>query len=505
MRHGICVPLHGGAPAFEAEPRMEKRDKALGLRRTVTSAAVLLTALSIAVAGSLVILTTRLHDASAVLRDTLREVRLARQVQVDLLLRERAENAAERAALDERLYGALHEADEKIMSSASTQRQREEAKAAVAHYLDETRGAAFGERSRGEANQDLRTALSSIDALVHANVEDAERARAGADRLDELGDVIGVVAILLMLGVPAGLLWWMRSSVARPIIALSDAMDRFGKGNLGVRATPSGATELRRMAGQFNAMGDALLRQHQARLAHLAGVAHDLRNPLAALQMSAVVVDASNAPMDEGTSRAFGIVRRQVGRLTRMVDDLLDATRIEAGQLSLVLERTDLRGVVRATIELFGNTSASHAIIADLPKEPVYVECDPLRIEQTLNNLLSNAIKYSPRGGKIRVVVFRDGSSAGVSVTDSGIGIGELDLPYIWEPFRRTGVSTETVPGVGLGLWTSKKIVDAHGGTLSVESEVERGSTFILTLPVSDAPPEHSVEAGHGDPVLSHG
>jgi signal transduction histidine kinase len=471
-----------------------------GLRRIVTLAAIALGLLSGAVAVSLIVLTTSLHDASAVLRDTIGEVRLTRQAQVDLLLHERAEDPVERERLDHKLRGPLREADERILSSPETQAQREVANTKIWRYLDAAKGG-----GPYAAEPELRAALSSLDGLVRANVEDAERASEGAATLDELGDAIGATAAVFMLAVPALLVWWIRRSVVRPMLALSDAMDRFGKGDLSVRAKPSGATELQRMTEQFNAMGDALMNQHEARLAHLAGVAHDLRNPLAALQMSTAIVDARGTPLDDSTARAFAIVRRQVSRLTRMVDDLLDATRIEAGQLALVVAETDLRSVVRESMELFQGTSPIHQIVTDVPSEPVVVACDAMRVEQTLTNLLSNAIKYSPRGGTVRIFLRHEHGMGVVSVTDEGIGIRAADLELIWEPFTRTGVSSESVPGVGLGLWTAKKLVAAHGGTLSVTSAPGKGSTFTIALPLASKHVPAPAVAGALDPVLGHG
>jgi len=115
------------------------------------------------------------------------------------------------------------------------------------------------------------------------------------------------------------------------------------------------------------------------------------------------------------------------------------------------------------------------------------VKCDPLRIEQTLNNLVSNAIKYSPGGGEVKVNVSKENGTAVVTVSDHGIGIASDDLSHLWEPFRRTGVSAEIAPGVGLGLSVAKRIIDAHHGTITVKSAVGAGSAFSVHLPMPDA------------------
>jgi signal transduction histidine kinase len=164
------------------------------------------------------------------------------------------------------------------------------------------------------------------------------------------------------------------------------------------------------MTLHFNAMSAALERQHHARLNHLAGLAHDLKNPLAALQMSSALVDpARPLPPESSIRGALALVRGQVGRLNRMVDDLLDAARIDAGHLHLRWRATDLRHLVDDVAVLFKDVSELHTIEVDVCDDPLTVRCDPLRIEQTLSNLVSNTIKYSPRGSRVAIRVFQDG------------------------------------------------------------------------------------------------
>jgi signal transduction histidine kinase len=220
-------------------------------------------------------------------------------------------------------------------------------------------------------------------------------------------------------------------------------------------------------------------------LTHLAGVAHDLRNPLAALEMSAALVRADqDLPPEPKMRRVFGVLERQVGRLTRMVQDLLDATRVEAGELALQLEERDLRFIVREVVDLLKDTSEIHELVVDVPNAPLVVRCDPMRIEQLLTNLVSNAIKYSPRGGRVEIDAKREGALARVSVSDHGLGIPTPAIERLWEPFWRVAYSDHSIPGAGLGLWTARRIALAHLGSISVQSEVGQGSTFTLSLPL---------------------
>ena len=295
-----------------------------------------------------------------------------------------------------------------------------------------------------------------------------------------------------MLAVLAVVVLWTQASVVRPMLTLADAMERFGRGDLAFRATPRGAAELRRMADEFNSMAESLAVQRQARLTHVAGIAHDLRNPLAALQLSAALVDPEQPlPSERHIRRSLALVRRQVGRLNRMVEDLLDAARIDAGHLTIDACATDLRDVVRDACEAFNGLSENHPLQVVIADEPLVVQCDPLRIEQTLSNLVSNAIKYSPRGGTVRIRAYRENGLAKVSVSDEGVGILASDVEHIWEPFRRTGLSAEAIPGVGLGLWIARRIAEAHGGSIPVESVVGKGSIFTLGLPLERGAGSH--------------
>jgi signal transduction histidine kinase len=173
--------------------------------------------------------------------------------------------------------------------------------------------------------------------------------------------------------------------------------------------------------------------------------------------------------------------------MKRLVDDLLDAARIEAGTLELQMERSDARDLVRAVVDLFEPVARAHHLVTDIPKQPVMLMCDPVRLEQVLTNLINNAIKYSPRGGTVRVMLARIGSTVTLAVTDEGIGMSQADAEHVFEPFRRTEATKTAIPGVGLGLFVAQRIVEAHGGTISVVSTPGKGSTFTVRLPGATA------------------
>lgn len=429
----------------------------------MTVATILLAVMAIGVSTALSLLTSKLHTANDVLRDSVASVRLAQEAEVDLLVYDRSTDDLVRAGVENELRRRLDEAHEHI-NSPSERQALVAATGAVTQYLD---GAHDPTMSHLERSRRLQNSYASLERLVDLNVAQADAAQAKTARWDSAGNAIGIAAAVLMLTTLVGVGLWTRRAVVRPMLSLSNAMERFGTGELAARTTERGAEEIEKMAAQFNTMAARIERQRQDALAHLAGIAHDLRTPLAAL---ALATD-------------LDVAQRQVSRLNRMVGDLLETARIEAGQLSLTLQTHDVRQIVRTVADLFESTSPAHTIQLDLPAEPLRVNCDAVRIEQTMNNLVSNAIKYSPHGGTITLAARREGAVVKICVTDPGVGISEEELAHLWEPFRRASSTRELIPGVGLGLSIAKKIIEAHGGTIRVRSTPGVGSTFSVELP----------------------
>ena len=166
-----------------------------------------------------------------------------------------------------------------------------------------------------------------------------------------------------------------------------------------------------------------------------------------------------------------------------MIDDLLDATRIEAGQLELRFEKVDARAIVRDVFELFETSSAKHELWLEVPSDEVPLQCDPLRVEQVLTNLVSNAVKYSPGGGRVVMALEPRREAVLFRVSDCGLGIPEDELPYIFEPFRRSNSSRNGIAGVGLGLSVARRIVEAHHGRIHISSTQGQGTVVEVNLP----------------------
>jgi CheY-like chemotaxis protein/nitrogen-specific signal transduction histidine kinase len=219
-------------------------------------------------------------------------------------------------------------------------------------------------------------------------------------------------------------------------------------------------------------------------------LSHELRNPLAPIRNSIYVLDHVPADGPEATS-AKEIIQRQTGHLTRIVDDLLDVTRISRGKIELDRKRIDLRDVVLRTCEdhrsVFdqGHVELRH----DLPASPVWVDADATRISQVLGNLLQNAVKFTPDTGVVRVEIAIRGRGAEMSVRDTGVGMRPEDVDTMFEPFAQAEQGlARSQGGLGLGLALVKGMVELHGGAVRARSDGPgRGSEFVVLLPLAPA------------------
>jgi signal transduction histidine kinase/ActR/RegA family two-component response regulator len=226
----------------------------------------------------------------------------------------------------------------------------------------------------------------------------------------------------------------------------------------------------------------------------LALLGHELRNPLAPIRNAVNMLRLQSAG-DPTVARMLPLMERQLATLVRLVDDLLDVSRISRGKIELRKEAVDLTALAARVVEAArpAMDEYGHRFEAELPADPVWAEADPARVEQVLSNLLSNAGRYTPRGGYVRLSLSREGSEAVVRVRDTGIGIRTEDLPAVWETFRQASrVEGRVSEGLGLGLTLVRRLTELHGGTVGVASEGHgKGSEFVLRLPALPADSRH--------------
>jgi signal transduction histidine kinase/CheY-like chemotaxis protein len=224
---------------------------------------------------------------------------------------------------------------------------------------------------------------------------------------------------------------------------------------------------------------------------------HELRNPLGSVTTALEVLDGS-ARDAESEERMRGIVRRQVGQLARLVDDLLDISRIEQGKVALRTERLDLAEVLRDVAESHRAEAdaAGLALETELPGEAAWVEADATRLVQVVENLVSNAIKFTDPGGRVTVALERSGDELAVRVKDTGCGLAQDELEKVFEPFAQTDEAQRRMAGgLGLGLPIVKGLVEAHGGRLEAASPGPgRGAELTVRLPAAAPPAERAPE-----------
>ena len=222
----------------------------------------------------------------------------------------------------------------------------------------------------------------------------------------------------------------------------------------------------------------------------LATLAHELRNPLAPMSNAVSLMERADLSPD-ARARALLILGRQVRHMVRLIDDLLDASRIATGKLSLVRRPTDLARLVQAAVELAEPSAIDKELKLSfaMPGQTMLVDGDSDRLSQVFSNLLNNACRYTPRGGTIDVTVRQDGATVEVAVRDSGIGIAPDLQESIFELFEQADKTLERGPaGLGIGLTLARQLIELHGGAISVTSEgLGHGSTFAVRLPLLDA------------------
>jgi two-component system OmpR family sensor kinase len=310
---------------------------------------------------------------------------------------------------------------------------------------------------------------------------------------------LGVFVLLIGATVIAALVIF-RPAQAR-LRALEDAAKRFGEGDLTARAPAIGGDEVAAVADAFNRMaGDLAARQAQlvesdrARRQLLADVSHELMTPLTAIRGYAetLALPQFTPPTPEG-ERAVRVIQEEGERIERLVKDLLDLARFEAGGISLEQENVDID-------EIFERVSDRHAkaaqeknvsIVIEPHEDDIRMVADPMRLEQALQNLAANALRHTPPGGSVRLGAARDSGSIKLTVTDTGGGISEEHLPHVFDRFYKADRSrlqhapsgVEGAGGSGLGLSIVKAIVEQHGGTVSVRSRQGVETVFEIVLP----------------------
>jgi signal transduction histidine kinase len=317
------------------------------------------------------------------------------------------------------------------------------------------------------------------DPAAELYVAPFRRLSASINRFLLLGGALAIVIALLLTFV-------LSRRISSPIGVLAKAARRLGQGDLSQRVQFQGKGEVAALAQAFNSMAADLEHAEQLRRNLVADVAHELRTPLSNIQGYLEAIRDRVMRPNAATIRSLN---EEAALLSRLVDELQELSLAEAGKLKLVYQAEDIAKLIKQAVTPWQPKVVAKEISLslDLPDNLPLVNIDWQRVNQVLHNLLENAVAYTHKGGTINVAAMTQGDWVEVCVSDTGEGIPAEDLPHIFERFYRVDKSrARATGGSGLGLTIAKRLVEAHGGKITVQSELGKGSRSSFTLPIAE-------------------
>jgi signal transduction histidine kinase/ActR/RegA family two-component response regulator len=402
--------------------------------------------------------------------------------------------SAEMASEDriEALYQKLLDAASAVMRSDFASMQRFDRERGALELLSYRGFSAEAARHwawvRPDADCSCGRALKSRSRVVVPDVEVGELAATGQDLAMFRG--LGIRAtqttpLLSRSGELVGMLsthWSRRHEPSERELRILDILAR----------QVADLIERKQAIEALRARTEALIEADRHKDEFLATLAHELRNPLAPIRTGLAVLRARKS---DTPGRVVTMMERQLGHMVRLIDDLLDVSRVSRGKVTLRKERVSLRAIVDSAIETSRPLieTARHRFDVTIPGTPVWLDVDATRIAQVVSNVLNNAAKYTPDGGLIRLVAETSGDSVIVRVSDTGIGIAPEMLPKVFDLFAQLDHSVERAGGgLGIGLSLAKMLAEIHGGSMAAESAGPgQGSTFTIRIPL---PADRAVE-----------
>ena len=269
----------------------------------------------------------------------------------------------------------------------------------------------------------------------------------------------------------------------RPIAKLTDAARAMGAGDRETRVgdLDAASKELSELAGAFDGLADALVAQENLRRDLVSEVAHELRTPVAVLQANCEALLDGIVPR---SPEQIASLHEEVLRLAARVEDLQSLARADAAALELTPMRCDLAVLVGLALDSMRARIATAGLTLTSRLEPVVIQGDAVRLHQVITNILVNAEKFTPAGGRIDVELTSRSGQATLRIADTGVGISAEDRPHVFERFWR-GANAEKAAGSGVGLAVVATLVDAHGGSVAIDSEVGAGTAISLTFPLA--------------------
>lgn len=302
-------------------------------------------------------------------------------------------------------------------------------------------------------------------------------------RSNSYGAIATAAAIAALLACVIG--YFVSRGMAKPIQRITSTAKQIRNGDLTARTGVTGADEIGQLGETFDDMATTIERDIKLEHRLTGDVAHELRTPLMAMQATVEAMQDGVLPADD---EHLEVVASEVRRLSRLIDAMLKLSRLENGTTEVKVEKTDMvylvKSLVSAQHQLFHERGLHLRFVDETAHGELYADVDPDLIREAIVNLMSNAMRYTNADGWVKVFLRQDRSDVLIGVQDTGIGIAKEDIPQTFSRFWRSDVSRERVSGgLGVGLAITKEIVDKHNGTILVESELGKGTTFTLRIP----------------------
>ncbi|HEX9897040.1 MAG TPA: ATP-binding protein [Dehalococcoidales bacterium] len=331
-----------------------------------------------------------------------------------------------------------------------------------------------------------RPTSSSQETVIGMLYINPENARPALTK--NLADTINQFLLwggLLAIAIALVLTLVLSRRISSPVRALTTTARKLGQGDFSQRVPSKGKGEMAELAQAFNSMADDIERNEKLRQNLVADTAHELRTPLSNLRG---YLEAIKDDVVKPDATTINSLYEEATLLTRLVDDLQELALADASELKLVIQAEDISGVIKQAVVSSQSQASDKGItlLTDLPDKLPLCNIDSQRIAQVLHNLINNAATHTPREGSITISARESDKYVEVIVADTGEGIPVEELPNIFERFYRVDRSrSRRTGGSGLGLTIAKRLVEAHGGKISVQSEPGKGSRFTFTVPVS--------------------
>lgn len=332
------------------------------------------------------------------------------------------------------------------------------------------------------AGRQMSTVPGSPIGTLYINPENTPTLTRGlADTINKFLLWGGLLAIAIALVLTIVL----SRKISSPVRALTSTARKLGHGDFSQRVPVKGEGEIGELAQAFNSMAENIERNEKLRKNLVADTAHELRTPLTNLRGYLEAIKDDVVKPDAVTINSL---YEEATLLTRLVDDLQELALADSKELKLFIQAEDISSVIEQAVVSSQSNATDRGILLrkELPDRLPVCDIDSQRIAQVLHNLISNAITHTPREGTVTVSARESGKYVEITVADTGEGIPEDELPNVFERFYRVDRSrSRQTGGTGLGLTIARRLIEAHAGTISVESEPGKGSRFTFTVPIS--------------------